>query len=267
MPIVIWWKVGLSMQSSLEMLYLLQKVELSFKKESDREISIFKDLDWTIYRKEKWAILGPSGCGKSSLLHLLGGLLWPNQGEVLLEGKSISRADHRISTILQNYGLFPWKNVEENIALPLRLQQKNKQEIKHRVNDVLMQINMQEQAKAYPITLSGGQQQRVAIARALVQEPQVLLMDEPFSALDAFTRERLQDEMVALAQNKEMSYVLVTHSISEAVYMADHIMVIPEMGKPAIFLDNDAFSMDRSDTEFLGQCAYLRNVLKQGAIR
>lgn len=258
------WSMNSSYKAP-ETLYQLSEVTLTYKTETGASLTVIEDVSWEIKEAERWAVIGPSGCGKSSLLHVLAGLQPITAGTALFCGKPIQSADPAISIILQDYGIFPWKTVSQNIGLPLRLQNASKHMRKEKVAHMLAQIDMLPFADAFPKTLSGGQRQRVAIARAMVIEPRVLLMDEPFSALDALTRERLQDDVVALSKRSAMACVLVTHAIEEAVWMSTHLMVIPALGAPPVMMENHAAAAhDRDEKVFVEQCAVLRRMLKGG---
>lgn len=172
---------------------------------------VLNQINLTIAQGERWALIGPSGCGKSSLLHLLAGLQPVTAGQVLYQGRPLLTPHREISVILQEYGLFPWKTVEQNVALPLVLQKRTKAEVRAHTAQLLAQLKLTEHSKKYPAQLSGGQRQRVAIARALIGQPNVLLMDEPFSALDALTRETMQNIVLDLCEQRQLTLVLVTH--------------------------------------------------------
>ncbi|MBQ5682151.1 MAG: ABC transporter ATP-binding protein, partial [Peptococcaceae bacterium] len=190
----------------------LRNAMLQYEKPGGGLQMVLDHIDLKIEQGERWAVIGPSGCGKSSMLHLLAGLQKPVSGEVLYHGQPLAKPHGEISVILQEYGLFPWKTVEQNVALPLVLQKKPKTEIKSRVMAILKQLQLEEHAKKFPAQLSGGQRQRIAIARALIAEPKVLLMDEPFSALDALTREAMQNIVLDLCEKQNLTLVMVTHN-------------------------------------------------------
>ncbi len=221
---------------------------------------ILQDISFQVRRGESLAVIGASGCGKTSLLFLLAGLLQPQKGEVRI-------ADHaRCGTILQNYGLFPWKTVQQNIALGLQLQKTAKKEIAARVALVLEEMALTPYAAYYPGQLSGGMQQRVALARALVIQPDILLMDEPLSSLDALTRERLQNLLIRIWQHKQVLPVIVTHAIEEAVLLARRVLVLG--GKPGRIIQQmenpEAGQVEyRQSPLFFERCTLLRKVLME----
>lgn len=187
------------------------------------------DANLSIRKGELFYLLGPSGCGKSTLLGVIGGLIKPDRGEIILNGGDIScvPAEKRpINTIFQNYALFPHLNVFENVAFGLRLKRYPEEIIQLNVSEMLSTVSMSDFKYRMPHELSGGQQQRVAIARALVNEPKVLLLDEPFAALDAKLRRQMQLELKSLQHELKMTFICVTHDQGEALSMADRIAVM-----------------------------------------
>lgn len=246
------------------MQYEVQNIRLHYKSADAAARVVFDDFSMTIPAGARRVIIGPSGCGKSTLLHVLAGLLQPQEGQVLFNNRPLRAAEPGIRIILQDYGLFPWKSVFDNVALPLSLAGVAVQTRRERVQDMLARLGLASFATAYPTQLSGGQRQRVAIARAMITGPEVLLMDEPFSALDAMTREELQDEMLALTEQSGMTLLAVTHSIEEAVYLADAIMLIPALGATPIQIDNTLTAEERvrNHPRFAAQCVALRQALE-----
>ncbi len=202
---------------------------------------ILDGLSFFLEGGETLAVIGPSGCGKSTLLSLLAGLDTPQAGSVRLTGNAAGTAPGA-AFILQDYGLFPWKTVAENMALPLELAGLPRPLRAGAVSAMLAELQLQGLEKRYPDQLSGGQRQRVAIGRALITDPDILLMDEPFSSLDAITREHLQNVVLALWQRRRLTCVLVTHDVAEAAFLGRRIMVL--YGRPArkvLWLDNPWF--------------------------
>ncbi len=178
------------------------------------------------------AVLGPNGSGKSTLLRLISGLIPADSGRVLLNGQPVEGADKRVGLVFQEPRLLPWRTALDNVAFPLQLAGVPKAERRQRAAAVLELVGVAAFADAYPHQLSGGMRQRVAIARALVLEPSILLLDEPFSALDALTRERFNDELLQVWQATGTAVVLVTHSIPEAIYVSDEVVVLsPSPGR------------------------------------
>jgi NitT/TauT family transport system ATP-binding protein len=178
------------------------------------------------------AIVGPSGCGKSTLLRLLAGLELPQSGEVRLRGQPLSAPRREIGLVFQHANLMPWRTVLRNIALPLEVMRIPPAEALARAASLVTLVGLDGFAQAYPSQLSGGMQQRVSLARALIHEPCVLLLDEPFGALDALTRERMNAELLGIWSLKHPAVVMVTHSITEAVFLADRVLVMsPRPGR------------------------------------
>jgi len=173
------------------------------------------------------AIVGGSGCGKSTLLRAVSGLDTPSQGRIMLDGQKVEQPHEKIGIIFQEPRLLPWLTVADNVGFGL--EGRPKDERKARVADALARVGLSEKANVWPRELSGGQAQRVAIARALVPRPEVLLLDEPFSALDAFTRTDLQDHLLDLWADLKPTLILVTHDVDEAIVLADRIMVMQPM--------------------------------------
>lgn len=171
------------------------------------------------------ALIGRSGCGKSTLLHMLAGLLQPSEGCVRINGRQITRPSPKWNMMFQKPSLYPWMTVRENTALGL-LFQGQKKLIAERVDPLLETVGLTELADTNVQRLSGGQQQRVALARSLATQPELLLLDEPFSALDAFTRTALQDQVTGIVKDKGLTMVMVTHDIEEAVAMADRVLIM-----------------------------------------
>ena len=177
-------------------------------------------------RNEFVCVVGASGSGKSTLLRLLGGLLQPTKGEVQFEGKTVVGPRRRIGFVFQDSNLMPWRSAIENIELPLELQGTNSAEKARRAEELLKLVGLMDFGRSLPRDLSGGMAQRVAIARALVHEPDLLLLDEPFGSLDALTRERMIFELLKIWQLQRVTILMVTHSIQEAVLMADRVLVL-----------------------------------------
>lgn len=188
---------------------------------------LFVHFSWRIERGEAWAVIGPSGCGKTTLLYLLSGLRRPTSGAISISGAVVQRPRPSTGLILQDYGLLPWATALENAVLGLRIQGIPRRKSVEVGGLWLERMGMSAFAGHYPSQLSGGQRQRVAIARTLAMNPDVLLMDEPFSSLDALTREGLQDLIVDLGVEGTVTTVLVTHNIEEAVFLGRRILVLP----------------------------------------
>ena len=178
------------------------------------------------------AIVGPSGCGKSTLLRLLSGLLRPMAGQVCLRGQPLAAPRREIGYVFQRANLMPWRTVLGNITLPLEIDGVAREAREARAREQIALVGLEGFADAYPQQLSGGMQQRVALARALIHEPSVLLLDEPFGSLDALTRERMNAELLRIFDLRRPTVVMVTHSITEAVLLADRVLVLsPRPGR------------------------------------
>ena len=192
---------------------------------------VLKPLTLTIEPGEVLALIGPSGSGKTTVLRAIAGFVQPAGGRILLGDTDVTHLppyQRGLGMVVQNYALFPHMKVEDNVAFGLRAQKQPKTEIAARVKDALKIVGMADYASRYPHQLSGGQQQRVAIARAIAVRPRVLLLDEPLGALDALTRLEMQDLIVSLWQDHGFTVLLVTHDVSEAVAMADRVLLIEE---------------------------------------
>ncbi|MGQ4378121.1 ABC transporter ATP-binding protein [Streptomyces sp. SAS_267] len=195
---------------------------------SGRRVEAVRDLTFTVDAGELVCLVGPSGCGKTTLLKCMGGLLTPTSGEVLLGGRRVSGPPPGMAFVFQEYGrsLFPWMRVGANVELPLRQKNLSRARRRELVADALESVGLADAEGAYPWQLSGGMQQRVAIARALAYEPEVLLMDEPFAAVDAQTRADLEDLVRRLWRQRGITILFVTHDIDEAVYLGERVLVL-----------------------------------------
>jgi len=227
---------------------------------------ILKNFSWQLHLGETWAIVGASGIGKTTLLYLLAGLRKPQRGQVLYRGEVLEKTPAGVGLMLQDYGLLPWYRVEANVALGLRLRGVGKKERIERSRAWLGKLGIEHLAKRFPLQLSGGQRQRVALARLLVLEPDMMLLDEPLSALDELTRERLQRELFTLTRDTERTTVIVTHHIEEAALLASHVMVIPEKTPIAdVTVLRSPFSdrtmPAREDPQFLAFTRQIRDLL------
>ncbi len=189
-------------------------------------------VSFSVQRQEFVCVVGPSGSGKTTLLRCLAGLLRPTEGEVIFEGERLAGPRRRIGFVFQEANLMPWRTAAENVALPLELLGVRRQEAQRRSQDLIELVGLEGFESVYPRDLSGGMAQRVAIARALIHDPDLLLLDEPFGALDALTRERMAAELLRIWSAKTKTVVMVTHSIPEAVLLADRVLVLgPRPGR------------------------------------
>ncbi|WP_107947256.1 ABC transporter ATP-binding protein [Lysinibacillus parviboronicapiens] len=216
------------------------------------EQSVLNQISLDIQKGEVIAILGKSGCGKSTLLNLVGGFEQPTTGQIFLDNQVVTKASKRCIMLMQNYGLLPWRSVQKNVELALEGTTLTKLECQQRAQQYLKLVGLDSRLSALPRELSGGMQQRVAIARALAIQPEVILMDEPFAALDTFTRYYLQDELLAIQKEEQTTILLVTHDIDEAIYLADRIFIMsPNPGRIHRELQiRSTKPRDRSHSEF-----------------
>jgi NitT/TauT family transport system ATP-binding protein len=189
---------------------------------------VFRDITLSVRRGDFVCIVGPSGCGKTTLLRVLAGLASPTSGTVSLNGSVLTEPDVASAIVFQDYNraLLPWRTVRRNIALALEARNVDAADRPRIIDDALRRVGLQAHAENFPAELSGGLQQRVQIARALAQDPQVLLMDEPFGALDAMTRQKLQDELLNIWEAGGMTVVFITHDLEEAIYLGNRVVVL-----------------------------------------
>lgn len=245
---------------------------------------VFQDFSWDAAAGEAWAVIGPSGCGKSTLLYLVAGLRQPSAGQVRVDDEPLPRPRASTGLVLQDYGLLPWATVWENVALVMRMGRfyRNKRTTgvaarpypradltPAQVDQWLARLGIAALRDKYPSQISGGQRQRAAIARSLLQQPNLLLMDEPFSSLDALTREDLQRLTVELRRETGVTTVVVTHNIEEAVYLGQRILVLGRAPNTAarIIENPDAGAADyRGQSAYLDKCTELRAALADPSI-
>jgi NitT/TauT family transport system ATP-binding protein len=195
-------------------------------------ITALSHINLSVEDKEFLSVLGPSGCGKTTLLRIMAGLESATSGSIAIDGELITGPNPKVAMIFQEYSLYPWRTVLDNVTFGLELQGGEREEARERARKYLLMVGLEEFIDRYPYELSGGMRQRVAVARALAIEPQILLMDEPFGALDAQTRNNLQKELLEIWKKTQKTIVFVTHSVDEAVYLSDRIVVLtPRPGR------------------------------------
>lgn len=198
----------------------------AFPKEDGTFTQALKDVNLEIGDKEFICLVGPSGCGKTTFLRIIAGLETATTGSVTIEGRAVTGPDPKRGMVFQEYSLFPWRRVIDNVAFGLEMKGVAKEERRQTADRYIDLVGLSQFRDAYPYELSGGMRQRVAIARALANDPDVLLMDEPFGALDAQTRNHMQKELLSLWKQTKKTIVFVTHSVDEAVYLATRIVVL-----------------------------------------
>ena len=229
------------------------------------ELKALDGVSFEVEDGETCAIIGPSGCGKSTLLLIMAGLLKPSEGEVLVDDRAVNSPLKNAALILQDFGLFPWKTVYDNVALGLKIRGFSRRAERERVTALLEKFGLKGFEKSYPKQLSGGMKQRVAIARAIAIEPQILLMDEPLSSLDALSREEMQNFLLNLWKETKTTMVLVTHSIEEALFLRRKIVVLTERpGRVKAVVDNREAGDEsyRYEEVFFERCKLLRQTIR-----
>lgn len=209
----------------MEKVISVQNVSKRFGSTENDEL-IIDNISFDVKNGETIAILGKSGCGKSTLLNMIGGFESITSGSIYLHGQLVVKPSKRCIMLMQNYGLLPWRSVLKNVELALENTNLSKAERKERAISYLKLVGLENRLNALPSELSGGMQQRVGIARALAIQPEVILMDEPFAALDTFTKYYLQQELINIQQKENTTIVLVTHDIDEAIFLADRIFIM-----------------------------------------
>ncbi len=259
----------MSQSDGREVAVLVRGVDKVFNRGATNQVDALRDIDLAVHRGEFTSLIGPSGCGKSTLLRLIADLIEPTSGEVMVNGKSAhqARLDQDYGMAFQQSGLFEWRTVERNIELPLELKGWDKDRRRARSAEMLSLVKLSDFAGHMPWQLSGGMQQRVAIARALAAHPELLLMDEPFGALDEMTREHMQAELLRICGETGTTVVFVTHSIPEAVYLADRVVVMsPRPGRITSVIDvglgRDRSELTREATQFYECVTEVREALR-----
>lgn len=238
--------------------FRLSHLSKNFPEESG-ELEALEDITLEVPPEQFLSVLGPSGSGKSTLLRLLAGLIQPSSGEIIFPDTE----QPSVGLVFQQANLMPWRDVWANISLPLEMRSVEPQEISRRVSEMIELVGLQEFQHAWPATLSGGMAQRVAIARALIQDPDLLLLDEPFGALDAITREYMGTELLHIWEKRRKTMVLVTHSISEALLLSDRIVVLTRRpGSICLDLENDLPRPRNEETRYDPHFVQLSRILR-----
>ncbi len=247
----------------------MQGVNKVFNPGTEEEVTALQDIHLEVEAGEFISLIGPSGCGKSTLMRLVGDLLQPSSGELVISGKSPQQArlDRDYGMVFQAPTLYEWRSVAKNVQLPLEVMGYSKSARQQRAAEMLELVELGQFANHYPWQLSGGMQQRVSIARALAFEPAILLMDEPFGALDEFTRERMNLELLRIWGHTRVTIIFVTHSIAEAVFLSGRIVVMsPRPGRITEVVANDLpYPRDfktRQDPAYYQRVAEVRELLR-----
>jgi NitT/TauT family transport system ATP-binding protein len=225
---------------------VLDQVKLLYRRSDDSEFLAVDSVSLEVERGEFLAIVGPSGCGKSSLLLLVNGLLQPTVGQILLNGRPVRSPGHDRALVFQEFALLPWRNVLQNVELGLELQGCSARERRQTARDAIRLVGLQSFERSFPHQLSGGMRQRVGIARALSVKPDVLLMDEPFGALDAQVRQIMASELLKIWERDRKTILFVTHDIDEAIFLADRVVVMS--ASPGRIIDTLPIQLERPRT-------------------
>ncbi len=234
------------------MVFKIKKVNKNFQNKTI-EMEILKDIDLTIEDGEFLVLLGPSGCGKTTLLRMIAGLDFPSSGTITENDVPVLNPSPERGFVFQQYSLFPWRTVLDNVAFGLEVKGVDTEERYEKAKNYIEMVGLSAFLESYPNQLSGGMKQRVAIARALVNEPDSLLMDEPFAALDVLSRHKLQKEIIQIWEQESKTIIFVTHNVDEAVFLADRILVLSE--RPGKIIETFNIKLermrDRTSEEYL----------------
>lgn len=244
------------------MMLQLKDIKKEFGSGKNRLITL-QDISFEVRDGEIVAILGPSGCGKTTLLRIIAGLEQPTSGHIMLDGELVEHPSPQMGMTFQEHALLPWLSVDRNISIGLEMRGIPKEEIRTRSKQYLSMVGLQDSGNLYPHELSGGMRQRAAVARALTLEPKLLLMDEPFSALDPRTRRQIQKDILNIQERTGKATIIVTHSVEEAIYLADRLIILstrPGMVKEILKIDLDR-PRDRASPLFLKLLDYVSGYL------
>jgi NitT/TauT family transport system ATP-binding protein len=244
---------------------VLKNLSQEFLRDDGTTLTAIENFDLTVHDKEFVCILGPSGCGKTTLLRLIAGLDTATSGEILLDNERITGPNTKIGIVFQEYSLFPWRTILDNVTFGLEMKGMERDERYRIANQYLDLVGLTQFAKSYPSELSGGMRQRIAVARALALDPVVLLMDEPFGALDAQTRNKLQHELLGIWEKTKKTIIFITHSVDEAVYLADRIVALtPRPGRvcETVWVDEPR-PRERTSVEFAKLRRYVLDLINQ----
>jgi NitT/TauT family transport system ATP-binding protein len=249
---------------------LLQGVSKDFKRRDGSTVNALAAIDLAAAEQEFVTIVGPSGCGKSTLLKILAGLSHPSSGQVMLNGGKVVGPRRDVGIVFQSPVLLPWRTALENVLLPITIYRLPMAPALHRAAELFALVGLTGFEKSYPHELSGGMQQRVAIARALIHEPRMLLMDEPFGALDALTRQMMNLELTRIWDADRKTVVLITHDIGEAIFLADRVMVMS--ARPGRIVETIEVGLSRprdvsvmADPRFVAHTTHIQHLLGLGA--
>jgi len=243
----------------------IKDLNKKFSKEGLKPLTALDSINLDIEKEEFISLVGPSGCGKTTLLRIIAGLEEPTSGEILLEGNEIKGPDPERGMVFQEYSLFPWLSIIDNIAFGPEMKGTGKEERRKTASEYIDIVNLEGFENSYPHELSGGMRQRVAIARALANAPKLLLMDEPFGALDAQTRNRMQHELLDIHEKTRKTVIFVTHSVDEAVFLSDKVVVLstrPGRIREVIEINlPEGKKRERTDPEFIRLRKYILSLI------
>lgn len=254
-----------------EIIVSLDKVGKDYSTAKKETITVMEDISLSIEKQSFVVILGPSGCGKSTLLKMIMGLESYSSGEIFVHGKKVVEPVNDIGIVFQKPALVPWRNVLENVLLPVEVASEDKRQYVEKAQELVSLAGLRGFERKYPHELSGGMQQRVSIIRALIHSPSILLLDEPFGALDEITREKMGAELLGIWAKTHQTMLLVTHSISEAVFLGDRVLILSP--RPATIIDDLQVKIERprgahtrGEESFVRLCQIARERLGLGSI-